>query len=439
MALPQEIIRRKRDRHSLSRDELYEFACSMGRGELSEGQIAAFAMAVFLNGMSTAETAALTLAMRDSGRVLDWSHLPGPVADKHSTGGVGDNISLILAPVLVACGVHVPMISGRGLGHTGGTLDKLESIPNLSTDIDTLRFMRIVEDVGCAIIAQSNELAPADRAFYSVRDITATVESIPLITASILSKKLAAGLRFLTLDVKYGNGAFMQRQRDAVQLAKSLIRTAAETGLVATALVTDMNQPLASSVGNALEVSAAIDVLTNRRSEKRLREAVIALAAETLVSVGSEQSNADASATAAQVLIDGRAAEIFARMVVAQGGPADLIDRAGDHLASAPVTHVVESQKAGFLSWIDTRALGLELVELGGGRTKAGEPIDHSVGFSDIVPSGTRVEHGMPLFRIHARTKEACLRSQSRLSSAYAYLDRRQICSALIGRRLTAE
>jgi thymidine phosphorylase len=273
--LPQEIVRRKRDRGTLSAEEIAAFVAGLTSGSFSEGQVAALAMAVVLNGMSREETVALTLAMRDSGSVLDWSHLPGPVADKHSTGGVGDNVSLMLAPIVAACGAYVPMISGRGLGHTGGTLDKLDSIPGYASQPDKALFARVVKEAGCAIIGQTADLAPADRRFYAIRDVTATVESIPLITASILSKKLAAGLKSLVLDVKAGNGAFMATKRGAAALAASLVEVANGAGLPTTALITDMNQPLASAAGNAAEVANAVDFLAGRLGPSRRGDHIV--------------------------------------------------------------------------------------------------------------------------------------------------------------------
>ncbi len=290
--LPQEIIRRKRDGGRLSADEIAFFVDGLTKGTVTEGQVAALAMAVFFNGMSRDEAVALTLAMRDSGDVLDWSDLPGPVTDKHSTGGVGDNVSLMLAPIVAACGAYVPMISGRGLGHTGGTLDKMDSIPGYVSQPDNTLLRKVVRGVGCAIIGQTANLAPADKRFYAIRDVTATVESVPLITASILSKKLAAGLQSLVLDVKVGNGAFMARSRDAAALATSLVEVANGAGLATSALITGMNEPLASAAGNAVEVANAVDFLTGRARDRRLLEVTLALAAEMLQAAGIAGSNA---------------------------------------------------------------------------------------------------------------------------------------------------
>jgi thymidine phosphorylase len=284
--LPQEIIRKKRDGKPLSSDEIAHFVAGMTSGKVSEGQVAALAMAVFFNGMSRDEAVALTLAMRDSGDTLDWSDLPGPVTDKHSTGGVGDNVSLMLAPIVAACGAYVPMISGRGLGHTGGTLDKMDAIPGYASQPDNALFRKTVLAAGCAIIGQTSALAPADKRFYAIRDVTATVESVPLITASILSKKLAAGLHSLVLDVKVGNGAFMAKSRDAAELATTLVEVANGAGTPTSALITGMHEPLASAAGNAVEVINAVDFLSGRRRDRRLAEVTMALAAEMLVAAG---------------------------------------------------------------------------------------------------------------------------------------------------------
>ncbi|TJW32402.1 MAG: thymidine phosphorylase, partial [Mesorhizobium sp.] len=321
--LPQEFIRSKRDGHRLSALEIAAFVDGVTSGSVTDGQIGAFAMAVFFNGMSREEAVALTIAMRDSGDVLDWSDLPGPVTDKHSTGGVGDNVSLMLAPIVAACGACVPMISGRGLGHTGGTLDKMDAISGYVSQPDIALFRKAVLEAGCAIIGQTSDLAPADRRLYAIRDVTGTVESVPLITASILSKKLAAGLQSLVLDVKVGNGAFMEKSRDATALANSLVEVASGAGLKVSALITGMNEPLASAAGNAVEVRNAVDFLTGRLRDRRLEDVTLALAAEMLQAAGLVQSNLDGMRRAAETLSSGRAAATFARMVAVLGGPAD--------------------------------------------------------------------------------------------------------------------
>lgn len=403
--LPQETIRRKRDGQLLSAGEIAAFVAGIAPGRITEGQVAAFAMAVFFNGMSRDEAVALTLAMRDSGDVLDWSDLPGPVTDKHSTGGVGDNVSLMLAPIVAACGAYVPMISGRGLGHTGGTLDKMDAIPGYVSQPDNALFRETVRSIGCAIIGQTANLAPADKRFYAIRDVTATVESIPLITASILSKKLAAGLQSLVLDVKLGNGAFMVRSRDAAQLAASLVEVANGAGLRTSALITGMNEPLASAAGNAVEVRNAVDFLTGRARDRRLFDVTLALAAEMLSSAGLAQSNREAMNKAAHALDSGTAAEVFGRMVSALGGPADLVERTDKYLAKAKVEHIVSAGRDGFVTGVSTREVGLAVVALGGGRTRPEDAVDPAVGVTRMLPVGAEVREGEPLAIVHARSQ----------------------------------
>jgi len=403
--LPQEIIRKKRDGASLASDEIAAFVAGLLEDTFTEGQVAAFAMAVYLNGMTRDEAVALTLAMRDSGHVLDWSDLPGPVTDKHSTGGVGDNVSLMLAPIVAACGAYVPMISGRGLGHTGGTLDKMDAIPGYRTQPDEALFRRTVKAAGCAIIGQTADLAPADKRFYAIRDITATVESVPLITASILSKKLAAGLRSLVLDVKCGNGAFMASLDRAAELATSLVEVANGAGLPTTALITDMNAPLASAAGNAVEVGNAVDFLTGAHRDRRLEDVTLALAAEMLMSSGIAATPQEATARAQDALASGAAAERFGRMIVELGGPADFIEKKDAHLPKATVARPVLAGEAGFVTDIATRDIGLAVVELGGGRRRAEDTIDPSVGITRIVMPGDRIEKGAQLGIVHARSE----------------------------------
>lgn len=407
MFLPQETIRRKRDGESLAREEISRFIQGVVDGSVGEGQIAAFAMATLLKGMSIDECVSLTLAMRDSGERLDWSGLPGPVVDKHSTGGVGDLVSLVLGPLVAACGGFVPMISGRGLGHTGGTLDKLESIPGYNVTPSEDVFRKVVRDCGVAIIGQTAALAPADKKIYAVRDITATVESIDLITGSILSKKLAAGLRFLVMDVKCGNGAFMASPAAARILAKRLVEVANGAGMPTSALITDMNQPLASSAGNALEVHEAIAFLKGGKTNPRLREITLALCSRMLVVAGLAQDGAAANEKLESALASGRAAEAFGKMVHGLGGPSDLLDNPGRYLAKAPLTLDVQSASAGFVAHMDTRDLGLAVVALGGGRRRVEDAIDHSVGLVFHASLGDRVEPGQPLVTIHAKDQSS--------------------------------
>ena len=409
--LPQETIRRKRDGAALDDAEIATFIRGITGGQITEGQVAAFTMAVFFQGMTRQETVALTQAMRDSGEVLDW-RTPEmarlgldsrPIADKHSTGGVGDKVSLILAPLAAACGLRVPMISGRGLGHTGGTLDKMASIPGYRVDPPREAFLGALREAGCAIIGQTERLAPADRRLYAIRDVTATVESLPLITASILSKKLAAGLDALVLDVKCGSGAFMADRDGASALARSLVEVASGAGLRASAWLTDMNQVLGWSAGNALEVAEAVAFLRGERREQRLLEVTLALTAEMLVLAGVEHDNTAALALARRRLDDGSAAAAWARMVASLGGPSDLLDRPASYLARAPLARPVPAARSGFVASIDVRALGLAVVALGGGRRRAADTIDPAVGLGDVVPLGESITAGQPLCTVHAR------------------------------------
>ncbi|MGB3390305.1 MAG: thymidine phosphorylase [Pseudaminobacter sp.] len=434
--LPQEIIRRKRDGKVLPTADIAGFVEGLTSGTVSEGQVAALAMAVFFNGMSRDEAVALTLAMRDSGDVLDWSDLPGPVTDKHSTGGVGDNVSLMLAPIVAACGAYVPMISGRGLGHTGGTLDKMDAIPGYASQPDNELFRKTVLGAGCAIIGQTADLAPADKRFYAIRDVTATVESIPLITASILSKKLAAGLQSLVLDVKVGNGAFMARSRDATALATSLVEVANGAGLRTTALITGMNEPLASAAGNAVEVANAVDFLTGRRRDRRLEQVVLALAAEMLQQAGLAASNQDGLRLAAEVLGSGKAAEVFGRMVALLGGPKDFIEKSPAYLPKAEVELPVNAGQDGFVTAIETREIGLAVVALGGGRTRPEDSVDHAVGITGLLPVGSEVRAGEALALIHARSRGQAEQAPAAIRAAYSIGSSRPAAQKVVLRRI---
>ena len=417
MMLPQELIRKKRDGQKLTRDEVKNFIAGLTTGEISEGQVAAFAMAVFFQGMEPEEAVGLTLAMRDSGTVLHWD-LPGPVVDKHSTGGIGDNVSLMLAPMLAACGCYVPMISGRGLGHTGGTLDKLDSIPGYITQPDLALFRKTVAETGAAIIGQTADLAPADKRLYGIRDVTATVESVPLITASILSKKLAAGLQMLVLDVKTGSGAFMAKKKDAVTLAKSLVKVANGAGLKTSALITDMDEPLASAAGNAVEIKNAVDYLTGKHRDARLHEVTVALGAELLVLAKVAPAKA-ARAMLEKALSSGHAVERFQRMISALGGPSDFIENCERHLPQAPIIRPVYAAKTGKVAAIDTRSLGLAVIELGGGRRVASDKIDHAVGLIGLAGKAAAVDKSRPLAIIHARDEVSFERAQKLVRAAY--------------------
>ena len=409
--LPQELIRAKRDGQALSEQQIQAFvdglASDLPDDRWGDAQAAAMAMAIVWRGMDTAETVALTRAMTASGEVLSWADagLPGPVVDKHSTGGVGDKVSLMLAPMLAACGAVVPMISGRGLGHTGGTLDKLESLPGYRVDPDRATLLATLREAGCAIVGASARLAPADRRLYALRDVTATVESVPLITASILSKKLAAGLQALVLDVKVGNGAFMAELPPARALARSLVDVARGAGLPAVALLTAMDQPLGPCAGNALEVAETIDFLIGTRRDARLLEVTLALGADLLVLAGLCPDIAEARQRLQAALDSGHAAERFERMVARLGGPARVLQHAA--LPRAPVQHVVLAPRGGTLRAVDTRAVGLAVVALGGGRQRPGEAIDPRVGFAGLQPLGTAFEAGQALATVHAATEHA--------------------------------
>ncbi|MCB0983303.1 MAG: thymidine phosphorylase, partial [Ilumatobacter sp.] len=406
------------DGKELTPEQIAEFVAGLTSGAVTEGQAAAFAMATYFKGMSRAEAVALTLAMRDSGTVLRWD-LPGPVVDKHSTGGVGDTVSLMLAPLVAACGGYVPMISGRGLGHTGGTYDKMEAIPGYTADPPMVTFRRVVRTVGCAIIGQTADLAPADKRLYAIRDVTATVESIPLITASILSKKLAAGLQGLVMDVKTGNGAFMPTRAKSRALAVSIAAVATGAGLPTTALVTDMDRPLADAAGNALEVAYAIDYLTGARREPRMHEVTMSLAAEMLVSGRLARTTTAARKQLQAALESGAAAEKFERMVAALGGPKKLLSNPWKHLERAPLQVPVYATKAGVVTKVDTRAVGMVVVALGGGRTRPQDPVDPAVGLTELVGPGDRVGPDHPLAIVHARTDAQAAEAAALLRTAY--------------------
>lgn len=419
--LPQELIRRKRDGETLTDEEWRSLARGIADGSLADAQVAALAMAIFFRGMSAPECAALTLGMRDSGEILSWraESPPGPVLDKHSTGGVGDLVSLPLGPMLAACGAWVPMITGRGLAHTGGTVDKLESIPGYQSCPDRQTLGRALREAGVAIVGASERLAPADRRLYAVRDVTATVDSAPLITASILSKKLAAGTDALVLDVKRGSGAVLPDPARGRELAQSIVATAAAAGLPVAVLHTDMSQPLARSAGNALEVRETIAMLRGEPPEPRLLEVTLALGAAVMVKGGLAADEIQARARLAASLADGSAAERFSRMVACLGGPADIVERPDVHLARAPVVQDVVAASSGFVAAIDTRAIGLAVVSLGGGRTAPGQSIDPSVGLDRFAALGARVSAGEPLARVHAATAAAAEEAAQAVARAY--------------------
>lgn len=434
--LPQEAIRRKRDGEALGAADLNALAGGMADGSLSDAQVAAFAMAVYFRGMAPAEAAALTLAMRDTGEVFDWKResLPGPILDKHSTGGVGDLVSLALAPMLAACGAWVPMVAGRGLAHTGGTLDKLEAIPGYRVCPEPALLRKTVRDAGVAIIGAGDQIAPADRRLYAIRDVTATVDCIPLIVASILSKKLAAGLDAMVLDVKTGNGAVIADAGRGRELGRRIIEIAAAAGLPVRALLTDMSQPLARSAGNALEIEELLGILRGGKGDARLMEVTFALGAEVMVLGGLTAEAAAARAALARALSSGSAAERFARMVSGLGGPADLMEHPARYLAVAPVIADVAAPRDGIVTAIDTRALGLAVVALGGGRTSPGQAIDPAVGLDRLVPLGARMRAGEPLARVHAASADAARLATQAVARAFRIGGETQAAPPLIER-----
>lgn len=439
MFLPQEIIRKKRDGHALSEEEIRFFINGVRDNSVSEGQIAALAMTIYFHDMSLEERVALTMAMRDSGSVLNWKSLGlnGPVVDKHSTGGVGDVTSLMLGPMVAACGGYVPMISGRGLGHTGGTLDKLEAIPGFDIFPSDDRFRQMIKENGVAIIGQTNSLAPADKRFYATRDITATVDSIPLITASILAKKLAEGLDALVMDVKVGSGAFMPSYEQSELLAQAIVGVANGAGCKTTALLTDMNQVLASSAGNALEVREAVQFLTRSARNPRLLEVTLALCSEMLLSGGLAGSVAEARQKLMQVLDNGQAAEVFARMVAAQKGPADFIERIDSYLPAPMLSKAVYADRPGIVSAMDTRALGLAVVAMGGGRQRATDIIDYSVGLSEMITLGERADSQRPLAVIHAASEAHWQQAAQAVKASIRLSDSAPAATPVVYRRLS--
>jgi thymidine phosphorylase len=437
----REILARKRDGRALDQAAIQDLVAGIADGTVGNEQLGAFAMAVFLNGMADDECVALTQAMRDSGRVLRWDDpaLPGPVLDKHSTGGVGDVTSLLIAPILAACGAYVPMIAGRGLGHTGGTVDKLEAIPGYEVSPPPERFQALVRELGCAIIGQTGELAPADRRLYAVRDVTATVASVPLIVASILSKKLAEGLDGLVLDIKTGNGAVMTDPEQARYLARRLSEVGALAGVKTHSVLSDMSQPLADTAGNALEIAEVIDCLRGRPRRSSLMHLSRELAAEALLTGTLAETRQAALARVDAVLDSGAAAERFAAMVAAQGGPEDLLERPDDYLARAPVVEDVFAPDAGYVAAVDVRTVGLAVVDLGGGRRRADDRIDPAVGLSGLAQIGDAVDTQRPLATIHAASRGNAERAAEALRRAYSISDNQPTPPDLISERLISE
>ena len=417
--LTQEIIRRKRDKHALTTAEITQYITGVTDGSVGEGQVAAMSMAILLNGMTRDERVALTMAMAGSGVTVDWSgdNIPGPILDKHSTGGVGDKVSLMLAPLIAACGGFVPMISGRGLGHTGGTLDKMDSIPGYVSQPDLGKLKSVVKSVGCAVVGATDDIAPADRRIYAIRDVTGTVESLDLITASILSKKLAAGLHGLVMDVKFGSGAFMADYAKAQELAESIVGVANGAGVKCTALMTDMNQVLGRTAGNAVEVREAIQFLRNENINPRLYDVTMDLTGELLAIGGLAADMKAGRAMAETQLKNGRAAEIFARMVVELGGPARIIDNYEKIMPLAPFTLELKTKEQGIVTAVDTRAVGVAIIEMGGGRRLASDKINHSVGLSHIAAIGESADR--PLAVIHAHNESTAHKAAALLRAAF--------------------
>jgi thymidine phosphorylase len=417
MFIPQEFIRKKRDNNPLSKEEIEEFIKGVSDGSVANEHISAFAMAVFFNGMSLNEKTNLTLAMKNSGNTLSWD-LDGPIVDKHSTGGIGDVVSLMLGSMLAVCGLYIPMISGRGLGHTGGTLDKLESIPGYDVFPNDELFKKVVKECGVAIIGQTSSLAPADKRIYSIRDVTATVESVPMISASILSKKLAEGLDTLIMDVKVGSGAFMPTYDLSRELAQSIVEIANNAGVKTEAILTDMNQCLAYSAGNAIEIKEAVEYLQNRRKNPRLHIVNMELCISALLNSGIVSSREKANSMLEESLSSGKALEVFAKMVSMLGGPNDFCENHAKYLPKANIIRPVFAQSKGFVESMDAIAIGMSVVGLGGGRIRPEDKIDHSVGLENIINLAQKVDEKTPIAIIHAKDENSFAEAEKRVLDA---------------------
>jgi len=423
MLLPQEIIRIKRDGGVLKQQEIQRFVDGLVDGSFSDAQVGAMAMAIFQNSLNTEEKVTLTTSMMHSGDVLSWEGFDRPIVDKHSTGGVGDKVSFMLAAIVGACGGYVPMISGRGLGHTGGTSDKLESIAGFNVQPTIPQFKKIVKELGVAIISQTDNLAPADKRLYSIRDVTATVESIPLITASILSKKLAAGLDTLVMDVKVGNGAMMTSLEDAQALADSISSVANNAGVKTQAIITDMNQVLGVTAGNALEMFETVQYLTGEFIDPRLHAVVKSLATAMLINSGLALDTSSAEHQINQALDSGKAAEIFDKMVAALGGPTNYIEQPWASMQQANVIVDIKAAQSGYLAQMNTRDIGMSVVGLGGGRTAPGQLVDHTVGFDAILPLGEKVTSGDVIARVHAKDEAGAKLAAEQYLGALSFSD----------------
>jgi pyrimidine-nucleoside phosphorylase len=422
---PQDVIRKKRDGQELSREEIVFFVDGVTTGRVADYQISALLMAIYLNGMSQSEQQILTEAMLESGSILDFSDIAKPKADKHSTGGVGDKTSLLIAPLVASCGVAVPMISGRGLGHTGGTLDKLESIPGYRVNLTVDEFKRVLNDVGYAMAGQTAELAPADKKMYALRDATSTVEAIPLIVASIISKKGAAGLDAMVIDVKVGNGAFMRDEGRAKELAHALVSTGNSCGIKTRALLTDMNQPLGAAVGNSLEVRECIDILRGETSKAAypVLDLSLQLAAHMLMLVSVEQTIERALATLRRQIDSGAALEAFRRNILAQGGDARVCDDPNRFLPLVTEGVKVESPRSGFITRIDTTEIGHAIAAIGGGRVRIEDVIDPTVGFVTEVKIGDRIAHNDALGVVYSSDQPGAREAAARIQAAYVIDD----------------
>jgi pyrimidine-nucleoside phosphorylase len=422
---PQDVIRKKRDGQELSREEIVFFVDGVTTGRVADYQISALLMAIYLNGMNQTEQQILTEAMLESGSILDFSDIAKPKADKHSTGGVGDKTSLLIAPLVASCGVAVPMISGRGLGHTGGTLDKLESIPGYRVNLTVDEFKRVLNDVGYAMAGQTAELAPADKKMYALRDATSTVEAIPLIVASIISKKGAAGLDAMVIDVKVGNGAFMRDEARAKELAHALVSTGNSCGIKTRALLTDMNQPLGAAVGNSIEVRECIEILRGETSEAAypVLDLSLQLAAHMLVLVNVEQTIEGALARLRRQIDSGAALEAFRRNILAQGGDARVCDDPNRFLPLVTEGVKVESPRSGFITRIDTTEIGHAIAAIGGGRVRIEDVIDPTVGFVTEVKIGDRIAQDDALGVVYSSDQPEAREAATRIQAAYVIDD----------------
>ena len=422
--IPQEIIRKKRDGNSLNKEEINLFVDGLTNKSFSDEQIAAMSMAIFSNGMTAEETVWLTHAMKNSGDTLEWSNIVDSdlVCDKHSTGGVGDKTSILLAPILAACDLFVPMISGRGLGHTGGTLDKFDSIPGYNTQPEIDTFKKTVKEIGCAIIGQTSNLAPADKKLYSIRDIVGTVESLPLITSSILSKKIASGIKSLVLDVKVGNGSFNSTMEVSNELAKSLVNVAKGAGLKCEAIITDMNQVLGRSAGHTLEVIECIDYLTTSNKNKRLEVIVNSLAASILMMV-YEISEEEALNRINEVILSGKAAERFEKMITALGGPSSFLKTYKIDIKNNCLKEDIFINKQGFIKEIKTRELGLLLIELGGGRKQTSDQINYDVGYDNVLGVGDQVDTSTPILNLYSNRNQDCDEIKEKIKECFIITD----------------